>query len=417
MERTNFGTGGNILTPGENYDAAKAVQMLRPWNATLSEAAAFFVAHRQEAERSRPVAEVVAEYLEMKGRRNITRQTFKASKSVLLRFAQAPQFGARRLICDLHGQEILDWLAGLGVSDQTQNDYRITIGMLFKFARLRNYMRENPLKDFPWAKVTRSRPVCLSVAELQALLECADGLLVPILALGAFAGLRPEAEALKLEWQDIDWQKFEICIRKSKNEISHRIISFRDFATPLIAWVAPYARPTGLIYPFLSATPYHHRLERARYFAAQRLEASGLEAPHLRDWPQDVTRHTFATFHSAHFGDVTRTADTLGHGFSSKMLRIHYRGLVSPSETPHYWTLRPTKQLPAPGQDPYQGVMSPRGSAASAYSRRRKVTEEYRAKAAVWRENRRRRMMNDPEYREHVNARRRKAARLRDTGS
>ena len=58
VERTNFGTGGNILTPGENYDAAKAVQMLRPWNATLSEAAAFFVAHRQEAERSRPVAEV-----------------------------------------------------------------------------------------------------------------------------------------------------------------------------------------------------------------------------------------------------------------------------------------------------------------------------------------------------------------------
>jgi hypothetical protein len=232
--------------------------------------------------------------------------------------------------------------------------------------------------------------------------------------LGAFAGLRPEAEAMKLQWQDIDWQSFEICITKSKNEISHRIIGFKDFAAPLLAWLSPYVKEAGKIYPYQSTTPYIHRLERARYFAAQRLEASGLEAPRLRDWPQDVVRHTFATFHSTHFGDVNRTADTLGHGFSTKMLRTHYRGLVSPSETPIYWSLHPTKQLPAPGEDPYQGVMSPCEGERRAQTQLRRATDpQYRARAAVWERNRKVRRATDPEYRERVNARRRETAVLK----
>jgi integrase len=348
VERTNFGTGANILTPGQNYDAAKALEVLSPWGCTLTEAANFLAAHRQEAARSRPVAVVVDEYLRTK-EKEVGREYRIALSSTLKRFAHEKTGFGPRPISDLHGQEILDWIAGLGVANRSQKDYRMHIGGLILFAKRRNYLRVNPLEDFPWPKIVRKRPVCLSVDEVEALLGCADGVLVPILALGVFAGLRPEAEALKLEWQDIDWQKFEICIRKSKNEISHRIISFRDFATPLIAWVAPYAQATGRIYPYRSSASYNIRLVRARHFAAQRLKSVGIDAPHLTDWPQDVARHCFATYHSTHFGDVSRTADLLGHGFSSKMLRIHYRGLVSPSETPRYWTLRPTKALPGLG--------------------------------------------------------------------
>jgi len=377
-ERQNFGTGAGILSPGDLYDASKAILAGRPYGITLQEAMSFAIAHRQEALRSLPVVEVVEAYLATKMRDNITRQYKNCLSSLLGRFAQSFE---RRLISDLHGQEIIDWLAELGVSNLTQNDYRVHIGGLIKFAKLRNYLRTNPLTGFPWAKVNRNRPVYLSVHELQALLECADATLVPILALGAFAGLRPIAEALKLEWQDIDWTRFEIRITKSKNEISHRVIDFKSFAAPLLAWVGPYAQSSGRLYPYESTTAYHRKLERARHFATLRLEEIGLEASCLRNWTSDCVRHSFATFHSTHFGDGTRTADLLGHGFSSKMLRVHYRGLVSPSETPRYWSLTPQKQLPAPGQDPYRGIQGPRERVASARLRHRRATDpEYRAR-------------------------------------
>jgi integrase len=57
-------------------------------------------------------------------------------------------------------------------------------------------------------------------------------------------------------------------------------------------------------------------------------------------WPANGLRHSFATYHSAMFGDWARLQSILGHK-DAGTLHQHYRGLATRAEARKFWALRP----------------------------------------------------------------------------
>ena len=57
-------------------------------------------------------------------------------------------------------------------------------------------------------------------------------------------------------------------------------------------------------------------------------------------WPDNALRHSFASYHVAHFKDAKALALEMGHT-DSGMLFNHYRELVKPKEAERYWNIRP----------------------------------------------------------------------------
>ncbi|SRR6266496_1450885 len=63
----------------------------------------------------------------------------------------------------------------------------------------------------------------------------------------------------------------------------------------------------------------------------------------IKNWPDNALRHSFASYHLAHFKDAKALALEMGHT-DSGMLFNHYRALVKPKDAERYWNLKPATQ-------------------------------------------------------------------------
>jgi len=64
------------------------------------------------------------------------------------------------------------------------------------------------------------------------------------------------------------------------------------------------------------------------------------EAAGIMEWPENALRHSFASYHLAHFKNAASTALELGH-HDSRLTFAHYRELVKPREAERYWNIMP----------------------------------------------------------------------------
>ena len=167
-------------------------------------------------------------------------------------------------------------------------------------------------------------PEIFTVDELTDLLNAAATRapeVVPMLAIGAFAGVR-EAEIKRLNWSEVDQRRGHIEIKSSKAKSARRRIV--EIRPNLCEWLRPYAELTGSVVP---VNP-RKKLDLVR-------KAAGLAR-----WPQNGLRHSFASYRLAATHDAPRVASELGHT-SPKMLYSTYRELVLPEEAKRYWLISP----------------------------------------------------------------------------
>jgi len=101
----------------------------------------------------------------------------------------------------LRADEIEDWLHGLNLSPVSTNNYAVRVGSMFSYGVKRHYLEANPFTGIAKVKSDDEPPEIFTVDELQKLLLVAPPELIPVLALGAFAGLR-SAELVRLGWED-----------------------------------------------------------------------------------------------------------------------------------------------------------------------------------------------------------------------
>jgi integrase len=297
-------------------DGAK---QLAKFGKTIADAIAFYLPHLHASNRTCTFAELVDELLPAKTKDGASAPYLTDLKCRLGQFSNS--FGDR-IVSEITSGEIDDWLRDLDVSPVTRNNSRRVLRTAFSFAVSRNYCVDNPAAKTAKAKEIEGTVGILTVAETARLLEAADAELVPFCAIGAFAGLR-RAELERLDWSEVDLESGLITVKAAKAKSARR--RFVKIRPNLASWLAQYAAHRGMV------TPNNCR---------KMLEATRVAAK-IKHWPSNALRHSFASYHLAHFNDAAALALELGHTDAGLVFQ-HYRQIVKPKDAEKYWDLSPS---------------------------------------------------------------------------
>jgi integrase len=313
------------LSQREMSDFIEAKRKLAPYGETISDAVNFRVDHLERVRRHGiTVGQLASEVIEAKRRDGRSEVYLRDLRYRLNKFVQ--DFGERP-IAGITVDELDNWLRGLPFSPQSRTNYRTVVGLLFSYADSRGIVERNPISRTAKPKLVDSSPEIFAVDELRALLESAKRVapdVVPMVAVGAFAGLR-EAEIQRLDWSEIDLARGHIEVKAAKAKSARRRIV--PIQPNLAAWLAAFAGMRGSVVP----SGARRKLARAR------------DAGKLEHWPNNGLRHSFASYRLAATHDAPRVASELGHT-SPQMLYSTYREVVRPEEAERYWRIEPAAE-------------------------------------------------------------------------
>jgi integrase len=305
--------------------AQNAVEALKPFGKTIADSVQHYVAHLKASEKSCTAVQLVKELIAAKERDGASERHISDLRSRLNIFAE--KFNGEP-VATITGAEIDDWLRSLPVSAVTRNHYRRLIVLAFNFAIGRGYAASNPAKETAKAREPKTKPGIFTVEQATALLVNASPEILPYIAIGLFAGLR-RAEIERLDWSEIDFDSghIEVTAEKSKSKIANRFVTMQP---NLREWLMPLRKLKG------SVTPQETFVFRQLFDQAR--EAAGFD-----EWPDNALRHSFASYHVAHFKDAKALALEMGH-IDSGMLFNHYRALVKPKDAERYWNIKPARE-------------------------------------------------------------------------
>lgn len=265
------------------------------------------------------VSEVVAELIE-------NRRSNGASQLYLrdLRLRLEKRFAAAFCVpmSSVTTRDIQMFLDGLKGKPRTKKNFLTTIGTLLSFAKNKGYVPEtHPRICKVEFKANHTAQIeIFTPAEIEKYLNHARPELVPVLAIGAFAGLRSE-EIKRLDWSNIYFtEKFiEVGAEIAKNR-TRRVVQIND---NLRLWLLPYRESTGPVYKF-------HNL--AQQFAKL---AKAVNIP----WKKNGLRHSFISYRVAKTDNVDKVA--LEAGNSSSIIRSNYLKMVTTALGRRWFSIKP----------------------------------------------------------------------------
>jgi integrase len=310
------------LSPRELSDFITAKKKFAKHGKTINDAAEFFLDYLERVRRSGTiVAQLAEEVLDAKRRDGLSAKYLGMLRLYFKRFSR--EFGDRP-IAGITIEEMDNWLRSLPGSPKTRADYRSNIGVLFSYAAQRRMIDLNPVAFTAKPKLIDRPPEIFTVDQLRSLLNAGqrtEQSVVPMLAIGAFAGLR-DAEIKRLEWSEVDLARGHIEIKAAKAKSARRRLV--PIQANLAAWLCTYSGLVGQVVPDRA----RGKLDRVR------------EAAHLTRWPKNGLRHSFASYRLAAIHDAPRVASELGHT-TPQLLYSTYRELVRPEEAERYWQIMP----------------------------------------------------------------------------
>ena len=262
----------------------------------------------------KPLAQIIPIYLSTLKFRSLREASFKQIHLMLNQLLT--QYGTldTNTITPTHLEH---WFAQRKWTRSTIDGVIAKIGPFFTWCIRENYCENNPCKAVKRPQSDDSPPAIFTPSEAQKLLLTAlktDPGMIPYLAIGLFAGVRP-LETQRLSRADISDRYIEIKAAKAKTR-KRRLVSI---SPNLKEWLA-----LGGDLP----------LSNKRKRLARVLKIAQL------NWKPDIMRHSFASYHLAYHQSADKTALELGHR-DSKMLFAHYRELVTQEAAQSYWAIRP----------------------------------------------------------------------------
>lgn len=329
------------MTNNEAASYAAAVEILKPHGVSLPLAAetiseciktagdlpAILEAVKFWAQRHKPVtrarvSEVVEKLLIVKRKARSSKRNLQDLKNRLERFSNDFQ----KDCCDVSTSEIQNWLDELDLSNRSKINYRRTIHTLFAFAEKRGFAADNPATATEVGKADEVSIEIYTPAEIQKLLKAAPSEFLPVIVLGAFAGLR-SAEIERLNWEDLSFDDSHVVVGKDKAKTaSRRVVPIWDNCAE---WLAQYQNCTGKIW--VSGESKFHKM--------QRLIAEGAGVP----WKSNALRHSYASYRFAQTSDAGKVAGELGN--TASVIHKHYRALVSTKEAEKWFSIRPDSSV------------------------------------------------------------------------
>ena len=266
--------------------------------------------------KSRGLKDAVDHYLNLRASQNLRKSSYA---QICLNLNQmVSRFSPIR--CDqISSSMIENWFLGNKWQRSTIDGVIAKIGPFFSWCVREGYCQINPCGAVKRPRSDDSPPSIFTPPETKKLLQAAlsyDPGLIPYLAIGLFAGVRP-LEIERLTWLDISKRYVEINAAKAKSR-KRRLV---NLSTNLKEWLA-----------FGGNLPLTNKRKRL----AKILRLTGI------NWQPDIMRHSFASYHLALHQSADKTAFELGHR-DSKMLFAHYRELVSFEAAKAYWNITPCK--------------------------------------------------------------------------
>lgn len=314
------GTGVDLDSAASQF--ARATNLLP--GVTLIEAVNVYKAAAQGPTIKRKlVPEVVEELLTAKRDKGRSELYIKDLRLRLQRVAKA--FDGP--LADLTSESIDNFLLGIDAAPRTRNNFRLVIGTLLRFGQVRGYVAKDHrgITDIEKSTHTDGEILVFTPSEMTTLLNSAKPGLVPALALGCFAGVRPE-EIKRIEWSDIHLGEGHIEIRAAKAKT--RVRRLVPVSLNLRAWLLPYARPDGPVQPFVNLGNQFLKL------------AKKAKVP----WKRNGLRHSFISYRVAQTQNVAMVA--LEAGNSPAIISRNYLKHVSRADAERWFGIVPA----TPGQ-------------------------------------------------------------------
>ena len=181
------GEKGLSLADTDRVLAVEAAELLRPFNKTVLDAARFYVGHLAAMTNDVRIAYLIDLYIASKRAAKFSQVYLDDIEQRLSRFGDF--FGTRALRSVTAG-EIEQWLHGLGLSPQSVNNYRSVTRAFYSFAVKRKHLESNPVAAIDKIRSVNKAPEIFLPELLATVLTKAPATLLPVLTIGAFAGLR-----------------------------------------------------------------------------------------------------------------------------------------------------------------------------------------------------------------------------------
>ena len=272
--------------------------------------------------RRTSVGQLVEELLVARKQDGASRSYVSQIKTVLTRFAEA--FPGE--ILGITSSDIDAWLRGLEVSASSRNGMLICVKVLFSYARSQNCLPAEQMtaaEQLKKVKLKNDDVAVFTPEEMAKILHAAPPHLVPILAIGAFSGIRM-AELNPLDWSAVDLERGHIELRASQAKTaSRRIIPITD---NLRAWIEALPRKGKVV-----RTALLHR------------EVTALTRALKLEWPRNLLRHSFISYRIAKVKSADQVA--LEAGNSAAIIFKPSRELATETEADAWFGI-----LPKPSQ-------------------------------------------------------------------
>jgi hypothetical protein len=188
VEVENVGIEALNIDPRTRLEVISALGKLKPFEVSITHAIDFFVDHHRA---NCSVKEACGLYLASRKSATWSKLHLRNLRSIIHRFVET--FGDRS-ISVVRVEDIEKWFDALHVAPVSINSYRGLLNAVFAFAKKRKLSKVNPFEDIDVLPVTKDKAGILTPDQMSALLDAASGEadVLVTLALGAFAGLRPE---------------------------------------------------------------------------------------------------------------------------------------------------------------------------------------------------------------------------------
>lgn len=203
-------------------------------------------------------------------------------------------------------------------SDNSRQTWFNRVNTMFAYAKRRGIIKENPVDRLERISVDRKDPLILTVEQSRLLLATCPTVCKPYLVLGLFAGIRPGGELMKLTWEHINLETGTVAINFPKVRKHRRVVHLEPIAIELLK-----AHPvkSGLVAPSKSTV--------------RRWKRKARKTIGYKKWPQDILRHTAASFLIALHDDAAKVARLLGN--SPHILLTHYVVPVTKEDCLKFW--------------------------------------------------------------------------------
>lgn len=329
---------------GISAEERAAVRWARREGVDLAVAVGEFLRGRAMRGRSVSVRVAVGARLEGLERKGVSKEYLGNVRRLLGRAVGA---WGERLLCEVGEEEVALLVWSQKMSAVARGDFLGALRALWGEGMKRGWVERNVPALVEAPRVAVKRPGILSPAEAVALLAACAPVLRPAVALGLYAGLRM-CEIERLAWDEVLLARGVVEVRAEKSKTgTRRLVRIEPVLERILSAVPPGDR-VGRVWPVNG----RRLLEGAKgEVGGRRSEVGGRKAEvggrksedggrksEVGGWrfPANGLRHSFASYHLAHFRDAGRTALELGHT-TTAMLFAHYRELVTPEDAALFW--------------------------------------------------------------------------------